>query len=121
MRPDSINSNLYYSLCHNNIVDHFVNPCAYLDMERALHVVKFVIILMRKRKLVALPLLSYKCIDTINALWLFLTVPLFGLQYVIVVFPDHTHLCNIIMLLAIFDLRLFGYEPWHEISNNVAF
>ena len=28
----------------------------------------------------------------INVLWLFLTVPWVGLQYVIVVFPDHTHL-----------------------------
>ena len=37
-------------------------------------------------------LLSYRCIVTINVLWLFLTVPWVGLQYVIVVFPDHTHL-----------------------------
>ena len=29
---------------------------------------------------------------TINVLWLFLTVPWVGLQYVVVVFPDHTHL-----------------------------
>ena len=27
-----------------------------------------------------------------NVLWLFLTVPCVGLQSVIVVFPDHTHL-----------------------------
>ena len=52
----------------------------------------FAIILKRKRKLVALLLLSYKCIVTINVLWLFLTVPWVGLQYVIVVFTDHTHL-----------------------------
>ena len=52
----------------------------------------FAIILKRKRKLVALLLLSYRCIFTINVLMLFLTVPLVGLQYVIVVFPDHTHL-----------------------------
>ena len=51
----------------------------------------FAIILKRKRKLVAL-LLSYRCIVTINVLWPFLTVPWVGLQYVIVVFPDHTHL-----------------------------
>ena len=37
-------------------------------------------------------LLSYRCIVTINALWLFLTVPWVGLQCVVVVFPDHTHL-----------------------------
>ena len=34
----------------------------------------FAIILKRKRKLVALLLLSYRCIVTINVLWLFLTV-----------------------------------------------
>ena len=45
-----------------------------------------------KRKLVALLLLSYKCIATVNVLWLFLMVPWVGLQYVMVVFPDHTHL-----------------------------
>ena len=52
----------------------------------------FAIILKRKRKLVALLLLSYRCIVTINVLWLFLTVPRVGLQYVIVVFPDYNHL-----------------------------
>ena len=49
------------------------------------------IILNRKRKLIALLLLSYICIVTINVLWLFLTLRWVGLQYVIVVFPDHTH------------------------------
>ena len=29
---------------------------------------------------------------TVSVLWLFLTVPWVGLQCVIVVFPDHTHL-----------------------------
>ena len=50
------------------------------------------IILKRTRKLVALLVLSYRCNVTINVLWLFLTVPWFGLQCVIVIFPDHTHL-----------------------------
>ena len=49
----------------------------------------FAIILKRKRKLVALLLMSYRCIVTLNVLWLFLTLPWIGLQYVI--FPDHTH------------------------------
>ena len=50
------------------------------------------IILKRKRKLVALPLLLYRCIVTINV-WLFLTGPwVGGLQCIIVVFPDHTRL-----------------------------
>ena len=52
----------------------------------------FAIILKRKRKLVALLLLSYRCIVTINVLWLFLTWPWVGIQCVIMVFPYHTHL-----------------------------
>ena len=56
----------------------------------------FVIILKRKRKLVDLLLLSYRCRVTVNVLRLFLTVPWVGLQCVNMVFPDHTHLlsCN---------------------------
>ena len=49
------------------------------------------IILKRKRKPVALLLLSYRCIVTVNVLWLFLTVPWVGL-HVIVVPDDYTHL-----------------------------
>ena len=52
----------------------------------------FAIIVKRKRKLVALLLLSYRCIVTIHVLWLFLTVLLVGMQCVIVVFTDHLHL-----------------------------
>ena len=52
----------------------------------------FAIILKRKRKLVVLLLLSYRCVVNINVLWLFLAVPKDGLQLMIVVFPDHTHL-----------------------------
>ena len=51
----------------------------------------FAIILKRKREQVALPLLSFGCLVTANVLWLFLTVPWVGLQFVIVVFPGHTH------------------------------
>ena len=55
----------------------------------------FAIILKGKRKLVALLLLSNRCIVTINVLWLFLAVLWLGLQCVIVVFPGHTHfLCH---------------------------
>ena len=42
--------------------------------------------------LVALLSLSYRCIVAVDVMWLFLTVQRVGLQYVIVVFPDHTHL-----------------------------
>ena len=51
----------------------------------------FAIILKRKRKLVDLILLSYRCVVTVNVLWLFLAVPWVGLQCVIVVYPDHIH------------------------------
>ena len=46
----------------------------------------FAIILKRTRKLVALLLLSYRYIFTVNVLWLFLVVPWAGLQCVIVFF-----------------------------------
>ena len=50
-------------------------------------------IIFKKRKLIALLLLSCRCIATITVLILFLTEPWVGLQYVIVVFVfhDHTH------------------------------
>ena len=48
------------------------------------------IILMRKRELVALLSLSSWCL--VIVVWLFLVVPLVCLQFVIVFFPDHTHL-----------------------------
>ena len=46
---------------------------------------------LQSRKLVALLLLSYRNIVTINVLWLFLTVPWVGQQCVIVVYSDHTY------------------------------
>ena len=50
----------------------------------------FAIILKRKTELVAL--LAYGCLVTVNVLWLFLRVPWVGLQSVVMVFLDHTHL-----------------------------
>ena len=52
----------------------------------------FAFILMRKREQVTLLLLFFRCLVTVNVFWLFLTVPCVGLQCVIVVFPDYTHL-----------------------------
>ena len=54
----------------------------------------FAIILKRKNELAALLLLSCRCLVTVNVnvMWLFLTTPWAGLQCVIVVFPDYTHL-----------------------------
>ena len=48
------------------------------------------IILMGKRELIALLNLSSKCLVMVE--WLFLAVPGGCLLFVIVVFPDHTHL-----------------------------
>ena len=50
----------------------------------------FAVILMGKRELVALLSLSSLCL--VIVVWLFLAVPWVSLQFVIVVFPDHTHL-----------------------------
>ena len=50
----------------------------------------FAIILMGKRELVALLNLSSCCLMIV--VWLFLAVPLVCLHFVIVVFPDHSHL-----------------------------
>ena len=63
------------------------------------------------RLLVALLLLSYICFATINVLWLFLTVPLVGLQYVIVVFPDHSNL--------LFEFSRLNYIQFSVVSVSV--
>ena len=39
-----------------------------------------------------LAIISNRCIVTVNVVWLFLMVPWVGLQCVIGVFPDHSHL-----------------------------
>ena len=49
----------------------------------------FAIISMGRRELVALLCLSSWCL--VIVVWLFLTIPWVCLQFVIVVFPDHTH------------------------------
>ena len=51
-----------------------------------LYVLSTFAVLTRKRELIALLLLSFGCLVTVNVLWLFLTVPWAGLQCVIVVF-----------------------------------
>ena len=82
----------------------------------------FAIILKRKRKLVALLLLSYRSIVAVDVLWLFLTVPLVGLQCVIVVFPDHTQILfatkrNIIYLIIRFRHQSCLYCPYEAITT----
>ena len=52
----------------------------------------FVIVLMGKRESVAfLPPSSCRLV-TLIVLWLFLTMPQAGLQWLVEVLPDHTHL-----------------------------
>ena len=64
---------IYCLMCFSLFV---VVLCLYLFCYALLCVYSsFAIILKRKRKLVALLLLSYRCIVTINILWLFLTMP----------------------------------------------
>ena len=54
-------------------------------------------------------IIAYRCIDTINVMWLFLMVPWVGLQCVIVVYPDHTHLL----------LDVIQYNSWCVIISAV--
>ena len=49
------------------------------------------VILKRKRELVALLLLPYGYLVTVNVQWLFLMMLWVGLEFMIVVFPDRTH------------------------------
>ena len=57
----------------------------------------FTIILMGKRELIVLLSLSCGCL--VIFVWLFLAVPWNGVHFVIVVFPDHTHLLFLIVCL----------------------
>ena len=65
------------------------------------------IILMRKRELIALLNLSSWCLVMVERL--FLAVPRGCLQFVIVVFPDHTHLLFLIKIYHVVqELRVFA-------------
>ena len=55
----------------------------------------FEIIMKKKRGLAALLLLYYSCLVSVYVLWFFPTVPWIGIQCVIVVFPDHTHVLTL--------------------------
>ena len=57
---------------------------------------------MGKRELIALLGLSSWCLVMVERL--FLTVPLGCLQFVIVVFPDHTHLLFLLVMFVVFLL-----------------
>ena len=54
----------------------------------------FAIIFMGKRELVALLCLPSWCLVAVIVMWLVVTVPWVGLQYMTVVFPDHTFILS---------------------------
>ena len=60
----------------------------------------FAIILMGTRELVASLCLSSWCL--VIVMWLFLTIPRVCLQFVIVLFPDHTHLLVFLSIINLF-------------------
>ena len=62
----------------------------------------FAIGMMEKRELVALLSLSSWCL--VIVVWLFLVVLWFCLQFVIAVFPNHTHLLFLFADLTSFDM-----------------
>ena len=68
----------------------------------------FAIILMGKRELVALLRLSSWCL--VIVVCLFLAVPWVCLQFVIVVFPDRTHLLFLLRRGPIISFVLWGKE-----------
>ena len=73
------------------------------------------IILMGKRELIALLNLSSWCLVMVERL--FLAVPLGCLQFVIVVFLDHTHLLFFMCLLI---LLRFTHVLTTEISSRIS-
>ena len=71
------------------------------------------IILMGKRELIALLNLSSWCLVMVERL--FLTVPRGCLQFVIVVFPDHTHL--LFLLGRCIVLTIYDRDGYHTIAR----
>ena len=76
----------------------------------------FVIILMEQRELVALLCLSSWCL--VILVWLFLTMPRVWLQFVIVVFLDHTDLLFSIFHHFSFNEQLKFMLSWVEIERS---
>ena len=64
----------------------------------------FAIILMEKRELVALLGLPSLCL--VMVVWLFLAVSWICLQFMTLVFPDHTHLLFLIVGICIYISHL---------------
>ena len=90
----------FQSMGHKNLVSSNATNILFLCFSIA-------IILMGKRELVALLSLSSLCLVMVE--WLFLSVPGGCLQFVIVVFPNHTHL-----------LFCFVYTYWLGHIKNIC-
>ena len=60
---------------------------------------------MGKRELVVFLSLSSLCL--VIVVWFFLSVPWVGLKFMIVLFPDHTHLIFLLYLLVVRVKRLY--------------
>ena len=76
------------------------------------------IILMGKRELVALLNLSSWCLVMVERL--FLAVPRGCLQFVIVVFPDHTHLLFLVyMYFCVFVGLCVPFSAYHLLICNM--
>ena len=80
----------FYSTFHSTKCFHFQKICFMFCCTLLYVHSSFAIILMGNRELIALLNLSSWCLVMVGRL--FLAVPGGSLQFVIVVFPDHTHL-----------------------------
>ena len=80
------------------------------------------IILMGKRELIALLNLSSRCLVMVERL--FLTVPRGCLQFVIVVFPDHTHLLflmsRLLCLCCVVTVKGFPVLAFNVVIINIV-
>ena len=79
------------------------------------------IILMGKRELGALLYLSSGCLVMVK--WLFLAVPWGCLWFVIVVFPDHTHLnfCAVFSIRFYLAMFKFSYIHVHSYLTQITY
>ena len=75
------------------------------------------VILMGKRELIALLNLSSWCLVMVERL--FHAVPRGCLQFVIVVFPDHTHLLFFLWLLLVMSIVVWYFSIWYPGSGVV--
>ena len=76
------------------------------------------IILMGKRELIALLSLSSWCLVMVERL--FLAVPRGCLQFVIVVFPDHTHNFRVISIFRVLYFQGHIYNSYKMINNAIS-